>query len=75
MYTFGIFMTTLLSGKLYSCQLEHTSLTSLQKIDLIKTKWDCLSYGGEWENDDANFDNIVNSMRNIFVLQTNEHLR
>ena len=50
MYTFAILLTMLLSGKLYSCDLEHTSLTSLQKIDLIRTKWDCLNYGGTWVN-------------------------
>lgn len=28
-------------------------------LNLIKTKWDCLNYGGEWVNPDLNFDTTM----------------
>lgn len=41
-------------------------------INFIKTKWDCLDYGGDWINQDVNFDNIINSVSGIFQLCTTE---
>ena len=68
-YSFAILMTTLFSGKLHSCDLNHISgLSALQKFDLIKTKWDCLNYGGEWKQSFIHLDNSMHSMMVIFVL-------
>ena len=74
MYTFAILLTMFFSGKLYQCILEHTDFTSLQKLDLIKTKWDCINYGGQWKNSDNNFDSTLASMKVIFVIMTKESL-
>lgn len=41
-------------------------------INFIQTKWDCLDYGGDWINQDVNFDNIINSVSGIFQLCTTE---
>ena len=65
-------MTTLMSGKLYHCELDHTGLTLWQQTELIKDKWDCLSYGGEWENADSHYDTTLHSMLDLFILQTRE---
>lgn len=35
-------------------------------------KQDCFDYGGDWLNNDYNFDNIMASMLNLFVLSTTE---
>ena len=74
MYTFAILLTMFFSGKLFKCDLEHTQLSSLQKLDLIKTKWDCVNYGGLWKNSDNNFDSTLASMKAIFVIMTKESL-
>ena len=72
MYTFAILMTTLFSGKSDSCSLSHSNLSKTQREFLIKTKWDCLNYGGEWQSSYINFDNSFRSMILIFVIQTGE---
>ena len=66
MYSFATLLTVFFSGKLFTCHLEHTQLSSQQKLDLIETKWDCLNYGGSWRNADTNFDGIFDSMKAIF---------
>ena len=71
MYTFAILLTTLFSGKNHTCVSDHLSLSSAE--DLIKNKWDCINYGGEWEPTYAiNFDNTLQSMIMIFIIQTGE---
>ena len=71
MYTFAILLTTLFSGKNHTCVSDHLSLSS--SADLIKNKWDCINYGGEWEPTYAiNFDNTLQSMLLIFILQSGE---
>ena len=63
------------SGKQHYCNIEHLSLSLSQQSELIKTKWDCLNYGGEWQNNDAiNFDNTFHSMLLIFVLQSGNRM-
>ena len=39
---------------------------------LIKTKWDCINYGGEWVNQDFMFDSILDSMICLFSIQSTE---
>lgn len=70
MYIFAIMLTTIFSGTSKSCYLEQAQLSSLQKEKLIKTKWDCLNYGGEWQNDDVHFDNLLQSLVLIFIMQS-----
>ena len=75
MYIAAVLMTIFLSGKLYYCELSHTTLSEWQKLELIRDKWDCLNYGGSWEKDRTpNFDNTLSSMMTIFILQSNENL-
>lgn len=70
MYIFAIMLTTIFSGTSMSCYLEQAQLSSLQKEKLIKTKWDCLNYGGEWQNDEVHFDNMLQSLVLIFIMQS-----
>ena len=38
----------------------------------VKTKFECLDYGGEWINTDSNFDNVGQSMITLFNVMTTE---
>ena len=73
MFNFSILMTTIFSGHLHSCNMDHLStLSAIQQLELINTRHDCLNYGGEWQNELANFDNTFQSMLMIFLIQTRE---
>lgn len=39
---------------------------------MINTRWDCLNYGGEWENKDLHFDSAMDSVMTLFTIQTTE---
>lgn len=67
MFMISILLTTLLSGKLFSCDMEHTNLGDRQKSELILTKWDCLNYGGEWVAPHMNFDDTMQGMLTLFI--------
>lgn len=41
-------------------------------IDSILTDRDCFDRGGDWVNQDFNFDNILNAMVSLFVIATTE---
>ena len=43
---FAIFATTYFKGRLYFCLTTNVTADP----SLIITKWDCLSYGGDWIN-------------------------
>ena len=36
----------------------------------IAGKWDCINFGGDWINNDYNFDNIAEAMKTLFVMST-----
>ena len=59
----AILCTTLLAGKFYYCDTGHLGLDyeylNEGEVSLIKTKFDCLNYGGEWVNPDLNFDDTL----------------
>ena len=38
----------------------------------VITKWDCLSYGGEWTTPDLNFDTTLSSFLTLLSIQTTE---
>ena len=38
--------------------------------NIIKTKWDCLDYGGEWQKLNPNYDNIYTSLMIFFEMMT-----
>ena len=60
------------SGKFHDCYSEHLGLTSHQMGKLIRTKWDCLNYGGEWITPDFNYDKIGRSFVTLTSLSSNE---
>ncbi|KRX07619.1 hypothetical protein PPERSA_11168 [Pseudocohnilembus persalinus] len=66
---FGIFGTNYFKGTFYYCNMKHIPFY-LQ--DNILTKQDCFDYGGDWINNDYNFDSITNSMISLFVISTTE---
>ena len=39
---------------------------------MIKNRYNCLDYGGEWVNSDQNFDNIGHSLITLFGVMTTE---
>lgn len=39
-------------------------------MDIIITKWDCLNNGGEWVNNNLNFDNVFNAMMLLYSIST-----
>ena len=71
-FMISILLTSLLSGKLSNCDLGHTSLSVAQQDSLVKTKWDCLSYGGLWVTSPMNFDNTLRGMLTLFIFQSRE---
>ena len=67
MFMISILLTTLLSGKLYRCDLSHTALSNAQQGSLAETKWDCENYGGEWVTPVLNFDDTLSGMLTLFI--------
>lgn len=41
-------------------------------ITEINNKFDCLNYGGSWNNSKQNFDNIFTAMLTLFEMMTTE---
>ena len=72
MFMISILLTTLLSGKMFRCDLSHTMLSAKQQAGLITTKWDCVNYGGEWITPHMNFDNTLSGMLTLFIFQSRE---
>ena len=67
LFVFAAILMNYKKGKFYFC--EKTNI-ELQFQDLILTKSDCLDYGGDWLNDDVNFDSIFMSMASLFQTAT-----
>ena len=66
---FGIQAVTLLKGALYYC---NTTYVPDKYVPFIKNSWDCWNYGGEWVNNEDNFDNVANAMISMFGMITTE---
>lgn len=62
---FGIFCVSLLKGTYYSCNM--TGLTE-ETIKIVENIFDCINYGGIWENYPSNFDNIINAMTLMYTM-------
>ena len=41
-------------------------------MEKVTNKYDCINYGGTWNNRFINFDNIGNSILTLFIMSTNE---
>lgn len=64
---FGIISMKYFKNSFYYCYgLDEGTLS------FVKTKWDCLDYGGDWLNQDVNFDNIISSISALFQMSTTE---
>ena len=71
-FMLAIVQNHIYSGKFHDCYSEHLGLTSHQMGKLIRTKWDCLNYGGEWITPDFNYDKIGRSFVTLTSLSSNE---
>ena len=78
LFVFAIMMITLFAilgvnvfkGSFSTC--EKTNIP-IQLQSNILTYWDCIDYGGEWVNADANFDNVINALISQFIIMTREN--
>jgi hypothetical protein len=61
----------LFGGTFYQCS-DTYGLSYEFLEENVKTKWDCLNYGGEWINKDNNFDTVLNSMSTLIGVQSTE---
>jgi len=66
---FAILGTNFYKGTFYFCLTDNVPLEYHQ---IIKNRYDCLDYGGEWVNSDQNFDNIGHSLITLFGVMTTE---
>ncbi|KRX06412.1 hypothetical protein PPERSA_05025 [Pseudocohnilembus persalinus] len=64
----GLIPVKFLKGSYYYC----TNLDDSVNSDFIVTKYDCLDFGGDWINQDFNWDNIVSGLFNLFIIATCE---
>jgi hypothetical protein len=68
-FMISILLTTLLSGKMFRCDLSHTVLSFKQQESLIKNSWDCANYGGEWVTPELNYDDTLRGILTLFIFQ------
>jgi hypothetical protein len=66
---FAILGTNLYKGTFYKC---HTDMIPAHLIQLIKDKFDCMDYGGDWVNEDQNFDHVGRAIVTLFNVMTTE---
>ena len=60
---YGIFGVTYFRGAFWYCD---TANMGGEEVDhSIHTKWDCMDWGGDWVNNQSNFDNIGKSYNNL----------
>lgn len=67
----AIFFLNTLKGKFYHCIYPENLEDFLEKSN-VKTRMDCVNYGGYWVNQKINFDNIASSMLALFTMSTKE---
>lgn len=66
-FIFGVFGVQLMSGKLYHCQASDT-LSDDRIAEEVFTRTDCITKGGNWINQDYNFDNLPCAIMTLYVL-------
>lgn len=66
---FAILGTNFYKGLFFHC---HTDNIPAAYVSLIKDKFDCLDYGGEWVNEDQNFDHVGSAVVTLFNVMTTE---
>jgi hypothetical protein len=65
---FAVIAVSYFKGKLFYC-MEPIPMRGGYEL---KTKWDCLSSGGLWENQAQNFDNVGIGLITLFMMSTTE---
>jgi hypothetical protein len=62
------------AGKFYECTKGEDATLSFRLIsfDRINNKYDCMDFGGVWENEESNFDNIFTASLTLFEMMTTE---
>jgi len=66
---FSIIGVTFFKGLFYYCDMSNVATDQQHKIH---TMWECMDYGGEWIDSQANFDNFVNGLTTFFTVMTTE---
>ena len=66
---FAILSTNFYKGAFYSCMTDNVPE---EYHDRIQNRFECLDYGGEWVNQDQNFDHIGSSLITLFNVMTTE---
>ena len=69
---FGIIAVSFYQGLFWKCQ-DKWNVDDFIDMDLVETKEDCLSLGGEWVNTESNFDNVPNAMLTLFIMSSTEN--
>lgn len=69
MIVFAIVGVSFYKGKLHYCNMENIPPELHANI---KNYWQCLNYGGEWVNQDNNFDNIFQALKTQFIIMCAE---
>jgi len=67
---FAIVGLNYFKGFFYRCNFTYIPLFLHRRV---KTKWDCLDYGGEWQKIDPNYDNIWESILVFFQMMTGDN--
>ena len=63
---FGILGVNLFKGSFFNCVFDFDNKFPISR------EHDCYDYGGNWINEDYNFDNVLNAMVTLFVIATTE---
>lgn len=67
-YFLFIFLFTTIGVKLFKGTMWKCKNLNDQIMEKIQTQHQCYDYGGDWENSDFNFDNILNGMDMLFAV-------
>ena len=67
LFVFGIIAVNYLKGVFFYCNTIDLEIQSC-----VITREDCFDYGGDWVNQDLNFDNIFISLSTLFQISTTE---
>ena len=68
-FIFSIQAVSLFKGTFYYCDTVNVPEYAQPEI---MTKWDCLDYGGDWVNQDGNFDNVFVALQTVFGMISTE---
>jgi hypothetical protein len=66
-----MYFVTVLSNKFMHCKLPEEIRYQVDQSKIIDV-YDCVNYGGSWENKNLNFDNLFESYLSLFVMVTGE---